>query len=200
MSNKIQHFLICTQISVPNSRDILRRLQPLHEEWAGVKLRPSNAYGLRLYREGNWLTMHTDNHKSHIISSVLHVARDVDEPYPLVIEGYDGKTVAVDLLPGQMLFYESAKCFHGRPRPMKGNFYTSLFIHYAPVDYNGEKIVERAAAAFGRERYHTVLTQDNKYAEVQLKGTGWYNPACPDNWCDLSQEVITVKTGSHDEL
>jgi hypothetical protein len=27
-----------------------------------------------------------------------------------------GKVHEVDLKPGQMLFYESAKCFHGRPK------------------------------------------------------------------------------------
>ena len=38
------------------------------------------------------------------------------EPWPIVIEGYDGRSVEVDLQPGEMLFYESAKCIHGRPR------------------------------------------------------------------------------------
>ena len=34
-----------------------------------------------------------------------------------------------------MLFYESAKCMHGRPTTFKGSFYASLFIHYVPVDW-----------------------------------------------------------------
>lgn len=52
--------------------------------------------------------------------------------WPIVIEGYDGVSVEVDLQPGQTLLYESAKCIHGRPRPMKGRWYTSLFLHYRP--------------------------------------------------------------------
>ena len=43
--------------------------------------------------------------------------------------------VHVDLQPGQTLFYESAKCIHGRPTPMKGRYYTSVFLHYRPTDW-----------------------------------------------------------------
>lgn len=34
----------------------------------------------------------------------------------------------------QMLFYESAKCLHGRRSPLKGKYYGSIFVHYQPVD------------------------------------------------------------------
>ena len=34
---------------------------------------------------------------------------------------------------GEMMFYESAKCLHGRPRTFVGKFYSSLFIHYKPA-------------------------------------------------------------------
>merc|ERR1719235_1805846 len=80
--------------------------------------------------------MHLDRVSTHVISSILHVGRDVDEPWPIVIEGFDGITNEVDLHPGEMLFYESAKCVHGRPRPLKGKWYTSLFMHYRPIDWN----------------------------------------------------------------
>lgn len=33
-----------------------------------------------------------------------------------------------------MLFYESAKCLHGRMRTLKGKYYGSLFVHYMPVE------------------------------------------------------------------
>jgi hypothetical protein len=33
-----------------------------------------------------------------------------------------------------MLFYESAKCLHGRMKRFKGQYYGSIFLHYAPVD------------------------------------------------------------------
>ena len=33
-----------------------------------------------------------------------------------------------------MVFYESAKCLHGRMKTLKGRYYGSLFLHYQPVD------------------------------------------------------------------
>jgi hypothetical protein len=33
-----------------------------------------------------------------------------------------------------MLFYESAKCLHGRMKQFRGKYYASIFIHYQPVD------------------------------------------------------------------
>ena len=34
-----------------------------------------------------------------------------------------------------MLHYESAKCLHGRMQVLKGKYYGSIFIHYAPVNH-----------------------------------------------------------------
>ena len=51
----------------------------------------------------------------------------------------------VDLQPGEMLFYESAKCAHGRPRKMKGRWYSSLFMHYAPITWDMSTKVPRDA-------------------------------------------------------
>lgn len=33
-----------------------------------------------------------------------------------------------------MLFYESAKCLHGRMTEFKGRYYGSIFVHYEPED------------------------------------------------------------------
>lgn len=41
-------------------QDVLHELQPLHEEWGGVKLVPIVAYGLRIYQNGSTLLMHHD--------------------------------------------------------------------------------------------------------------------------------------------
>jgi len=93
----------------------MHELLPLHEAWSGVKLIPNNAYGLRVYRNNSSLNMHVDKSETHIISSILHVDHDKDsEPWPLVIEDFNGNTVEVFLEAGDMLFYESSKCSHGR--------------------------------------------------------------------------------------
>ena len=36
--------------------------------------------------------------------------------------------------PGELLFYESAKCLHGREVPLQGDAFVSLFAHYRPRD------------------------------------------------------------------
>ena len=99
-----EHFV--DQISGPDAdfvdlgklaSEILHELLPQHEAWIGgeIPLKPSIAYGLRVYRQDNQLTMHTDRVSSHVVSSILHVDRDTDEPWPIVIEGFDGLTYEV---------------------------------------------------------------------------------------------------------
>ena len=34
---------------------------------------------------------------------------------------------------GEMLFYESAKVIHGRPKPFQGVRFANAFIHFAPL-------------------------------------------------------------------
>jgi hypothetical protein len=120
--------------------ETIRELLPLHEEWAsGIKLRPTSAYGVRLYQNGSTIVMHNDKPQTHVISSIIHIAHQYDDnnqPWPIHIEDHDGNLHAVSLEEGQMLFYESAKCLHGRMRVLKGKFYGSLFVHYQPVDKN----------------------------------------------------------------
>ena len=45
-----------------------------------------------------------------------------------------------------MLLYESAKLPHGRPQPLHGRHYASVFLHYRPVDWD-ETLAEVARGA-----------------------------------------------------
>ena len=48
-------------VDIPTiSREVHRELQPLLEEWAGVKLFPTSIYGIRQNRNGSSLIMHYD--------------------------------------------------------------------------------------------------------------------------------------------
>eukprot|EP00466_Bigelowiella_natans_P018097 jgi/Bigna1/77033/fgenesh1_pg.45_\ len=132
---------------------ILGELQKLHEEWAGMSLTLSRAYGLRFYLNESYhytlfglctnslflvnstLVWHLDKLETHVVSGILHIASDPDQetaPWPLEIVGHDGKEHKIILKPGQLLFYESAKLSHGRPSTFNGNWYTSVFLHYRP--------------------------------------------------------------------
>lgn len=73
-----------------------------------------------------------------MISAILHISHSYDndsEPWPVEIENHrTGELISVNLVPGQMLLYESAKCLHGRRSTFRGKYYGSLFLHYAPVN------------------------------------------------------------------
>jgi hypothetical protein len=104
-----------------------------------MELQQTSSYGVRLYQNGSSLVMHHDRIKTHVISSIVHIAHKYDnnsEPWPIQIEDHQGTLHSVSLQPGEMLFYESAKCLHGRMEELKGKYYGSIFLHYAPVDKN----------------------------------------------------------------
>ena len=129
------------------AQEVHKMLLPLHEAWAGgIKLKPTSAYGVRLYQNGSSLVMHHDKVHSHVISSIVHIVHEGDN-WPIEIESHDeGELHAVKLQPGEMLFYESAKCLHGRMTNFNGKYYGSIFLHYQPVDtelwpYSAEDVI-----------------------------------------------------------
>jgi predicted 2-oxoglutarate/Fe(II)-dependent dioxygenase YbiX len=78
--------------------------------------------------------MHTDKAQTHVISCILHIDSSEDaEPWPIVIEDFQGNTNEVILTSGDLLFYESSKCLHGRPKTFNGSWYSSIFVHYHPT-------------------------------------------------------------------
>lgn len=172
------------------NRKVLFELRPLHEAWAGVPLVPNNSYGLRVYRDGANLNMHLDKVDTHIISSILHVGHDEDmEPWALVIEDFQGNTNEVHLEAGDMLFYESSKCLHGRPRRMKGGWYASVFTHYYPVGWE--------ANTARMNQHHRVPPSWDEYEERKPGGVEYLNgvsssimePGCEHEWCALKDTV-----------
>ena len=114
---------------------LIKSLQFEHEKWCGFKLEPSMTYGFRKYTRGATLTNHVDRYETHVISSILNVSQKVDSPWLLWIEDHNEKIHKISMNPGDMVFYESAKLIHGRPDPLDGDFYVSVFNHYKPIDW-----------------------------------------------------------------
>ena len=133
----------------PFGNEILERLLPLHEEWAGTPLRAVGAYGMRIYRSGQRATMQVDRPGTHVVSSMLVVAQDVDAPWPFQLELAERRH-ELHLQPGQMLLYEGAASPHGHLVPLAGRAYVVLFLHYCPVDWpHSEESLIRQALADG---------------------------------------------------
>jgi hypothetical protein len=120
-------------------RKIWEGVKPILEEWTGMELEPSSMYGVREYTRGAILAPHAD--RMPLISScIINVAQDVEEDWPLEVFGRDGLAYNVTMQPGDMVLYESHSLIHGRPFPLKGNYFANIFIHFRPT---GKLIRER---------------------------------------------------------
>lgn len=65
--------------------------------------KPTSAYGVRLYQNGSSLAMHCDKTRTHVISSIIHIAHeydDPDKPWPIEIEDHNGQLHSVALNEG----------------------------------------------------------------------------------------------------
>jgi hypothetical protein len=187
---------------------VLKEMQSFTEEWVGFPLTAHNAYGFRVYRNESQLYMHTDRLMTHVISFILHIDSSEDaEPWPIFIEDFHGRTHEVILTPGDILFYESSKCFHGRPRPFNGSWYTSVFVHYYPkLDWiDAPRDME---AHYAIPPHYTVDPPEGtreirmkKKNRLEMVETTMREPNCPNQWCRSMEN--TVKWGGpaeHDVL
>lgn len=177
----------------------LEVLKPMHEAWINkhieneedkIELVGAIAYGLRIYREGSSLNMHVDKSGTHIISCILHVDHDDDEdsePWPIIIEDFQGNTNEVILESGDMLFYESSKCLHGRPKTFKGQWYSSLFVHFYPSYWDKQtKALESHYAV--PPHWSESIPRRPHVEELVMVGTSMKEPDCDDKWC--SKNVV----------
>mmetsp|Transcript_6422 Transcript_6422/g.12392 ORF Transcript_6422/g.12392 Transcript_6422/m.12392 type:complete len:274 (+) Transcript_6422:203-1024(+) len=149
----------------------------------------NNAYGLRIYKNGSRLNMHVDKSGTHVVSAILHVDHDANsKPWPIVIEDYQGNLNEVVLEKGDVLLYESSKCFHGRPRRFEGEWYTSLFIHYYPSDwkriYNSLDVHYRIPP-----EWNTILPPQPGLEQLVMAETSALEPECEDTWCSLNDTI-----------
>eukprot|EP00571_Detonula_confervacea_P016403 CAMPEP_0172303236 /NCGR_PEP_ID=MMETSP1058-20130122/4802_1 /TAXON_ID=83371 /ORGANISM="Detonula confervacea, Strain CCMP 353" /LENGTH=402 /DNA_ID=CAMNT_0013013977 /DNA_START=57 /DNA_END=1265 /DNA_ORIENTATION=- len=170
-----------------DNRDILEEMKPMFEWWSGVELEGSVAYGIRAYRNDSNLLMHIDKVNTHVISGIFHVDRSDDaEPWPIVIEDFQGNTNQVYLAPGDILFYESSKCFHGRPQTFIGSYYASLFMHYRPVDFAADSISDETHYAIP-EHWHKTSPPKEGLDEMVVVGTSFKEPNCKNLLCALDE-------------
>lgn len=124
-------------INIPDNlkQKIVSELLPLCEEWSQSELEFSALYGIRVYKRGTSLKMHTDTDSTHIISVILNIAQQVNSDWELQIDDHMGRRHAVTLKPGELLFYEGARLDHGRILPLDGDSFANIFLHFRPKDF-----------------------------------------------------------------
>jgi len=112
-------------------------LKPILEAWSNTELVPTFVYGIRTYKRGATLVAHRDRIETHIISAIINVDQEVEEGWPLMVEDNYYRDHHVLLQPGEVVFYESARLYHGRPLPLKGNKFANIFCHFMPREWQG---------------------------------------------------------------
>lgn len=119
------------------AEDLVKAVQPLVEEFAGVPLEVTAHHGFRYYLRNNWMPFHADSVDSLIIGVNMHIYSHFDNASePWLFETYNYETDTIDAFPleeGEMVIYEAAGNMHGRQAPLRGDFHGSLFLHFAPL-------------------------------------------------------------------
>ena len=89
-------------------------------------------YGIRKYLRGSHLANHYDRQNTHVISAIIHLDDVSDKPWNLYIEDHHFRGHNVTMEYGDILFYESTTCLHGRPVPFEGDSHCNMYIHFKP--------------------------------------------------------------------
>ena len=99
-----------------------------------MELELTDIYGMRRYEDGARLLSHVDREATHAASLIINVAQgDVREPWHVEIYDHADRLHEIAMAPGDIVYYESARCLHGRMKPLMGGFYVNLFAHYRPT-------------------------------------------------------------------
>lgn len=120
--------------------DLLSQMKELLTKWINYKstLQHVATYGIREYTRGSSLGNHYDKKNTHVISAIIHLEDKSDKKWALYIEDHNFKPHQVTMEYGDVLFYESTTCLHGRPTPFEGESHRNMYIHYRPdkwIDY-----------------------------------------------------------------
>jgi len=111
------------------------RLKELVEAWVGVPLELTDIYGMRRYEEGARLLTHVDREATHACSLIVNVAQSgMRRPWPVEIYDFGDRLHEIEMEEGDIVYYESARCLHGRMQPLHGAQYVNLFAHYRPIN------------------------------------------------------------------
>lgn len=109
-------------------------MKTLVEQWSNVTLELTDIYGMRRYEDGARLLTHVDREETHAASLIINVAQGrVRKPWNVEIYDFDGHLHEIEMDEGDIVYYESARCLHGRMQPLEGEYYVNLFAHYRPV-------------------------------------------------------------------
>lgn len=89
--------------------------------------------GMRRYEDGARLLTHVDREATHAASVIMNIAQNaIRTPWKVEIYDFANNLHEIEMDPGDIVYYESARCLHGRMQPLDGGYYVNLFAHYRP--------------------------------------------------------------------
>lgn len=110
------------------------RIKKLVEDWVGIDLEITDIYGMRRYEDGARLLTHVDREATHAASVIMNIDQgDIRTPWKVEIYDFADRLHEIEMEPGDIVYYESARCLHGRMAPLDGGYYVNLFSHYRPI-------------------------------------------------------------------
>jgi len=139
VEHKMKNNLLDINKAPANLRaDLLKQMTELLTKWIGYKttLQHVSTYGIREYTRGSMLGNHYDKKNTHVISAIIHLEDKSDTPWELYIEDHHFKPHQITMEYGDIIFYESTTCLHGRPTPFQGDFHRNMYIHFSPARWN----------------------------------------------------------------
>lgn len=118
------------------------------------------------------------------------------DPWPILIEDYDGNTQYAVLKPGDLLLYESAKNFHGRPKVFNGSWYTSLFVHFFPKEGWSRENHDLDSHYAVPPTWRNVVP-NSRFPTLEVVETSVREPGCPSSWCNLETAIHVEGRGEY---
>jgi prolyl 4-hydroxylase len=114
--------------------ELVAEMQKLLTKWIGYKSELTHVatYGIREYKRGSSLKNHYDKKDTHVISAIIHLDDKCDKKWPLYIEDHNYKPHDITMEFGDVVFYESTTCKHGRPTEFEGEYHRNMYIHFRP--------------------------------------------------------------------
>ena len=126
---------------------IFDETKPILEKWAGgVELSPSSLFGVHIFTKKTVMPPRLDT-LPFVINAIIHVADDVDTPWPIELYGHDGKAHNVTLSEvGDMLLYEGQSVITGRPWALEGRYHADIFVSFEPLGYSRQHDQQQVAS------------------------------------------------------
>ena len=114
---------------------ILNEVKDLMIKWINddkMELVVTSIYGIRKYQNGAIVKKHIDICSTHIFGAVINIDQNVNEDWLFVIFDHKNNKHEILMQPQDIVLYEAASCSHSRPKPLNGQFYANVFIHFKP--------------------------------------------------------------------